>query len=247
LAIPASQIRPAPQAPAPLEAVLMFALTMALSTITALGLRPLLQGSPYLTLVSWATHLVQLAVPWAWYILRVAPALPPERRALFHWRRAGTRLFLVMAAWMLALKFVPSVAEALLTPAPTWLQGGAGPVAVMLLFQGLWVGLSEELLVRPAFHLPLSLRLSGKVRIWRWELSHALLWTALAFGLFHMPNALLGQSLPATAAQALFAAVVGLFLGYYYERTDNYLGVAMLHNVLDVCGYIAVLLVRALI
>jgi membrane protease YdiL (CAAX protease family) len=246
LATPASLTRPAPLAPAPLEVVLIFVLTATLSTVTGLWLRPLLQGSPYLTLGSWATHLVQLVIPWVWYRLRVAPALPAQQRSLLSWRRTGTRLFWVMAAWILALKFIPSIVEGLNVPAPKWVQGGAGPIAIMLLFQGLWVGLTEEMAMRPALQLPLSLRLTGKVRIWRWELSHALLWTALAFGLIHVPNALFGQSVAATAGQALFAALVGLFFGYYYERTGNYLGAAMLHNLLDVCGYVAVLLVLTL-
>jgi membrane protease YdiL (CAAX protease family) len=217
----------------------------SLAILTGILLRPLLEGSPYRALVSWATHVPQFVIPWLWYRLRVAPSLPPERRSLLRWRETGMRLFWVMSLWILALKFAPSLVEALLSSMPKWVQTGAGPIAVIILFQGVWVGLSEEMAIRPALHLPLLLRLPGKVRVWRWELSHALLLTSLVFGLIHLPNALLGQPLAATAAQALFAAVVGLFFGYYYERTGNYLGAALLHNLFDVCGYVAVLIVFA--
>lgn len=232
--------------PAPLEAVLVFLVTTVLSDLTAIWTRTLLQGTSYLALVSWASHLTQLIIAWGWYRVRVAPFLPPDRRSLLRWRSAGTRLFFVMAAWILVLKFVPSVIEAVVSPSPSWMRGGAVPIALMLLFQGVWVGLTEELAMRPAFHLPLSLRLTGKVRVWRWELSHALLWTALAFGLIHLPNVFLGQSLADTAVQALLSSVIGLFFGYYYERTDNYVGAALLHNLLDVCGFVAVLIVGLL-
>ncbi|MHB9144981.1 MAG: CPBP family glutamic-type intramembrane protease [Symbiobacteriia bacterium] len=204
--IPASQIRPISQGPAPLEVGVVFAVTVALSMATALSIRALLQGSPYLTLTSWASHLVQLVIPGLWYQLRVAPAIPAERRILFRWRSAGTRLFGVMAIWILVFKLVPSIAEAFLSPVPRWVQAGMGPIAATLLFQGMWVGLTEEMFMRPALQLPLSLRLKGKVRIGRWELSHALLWTALAFGLFHMPNVLSGQSLVATIEQTTISA-----------------------------------------
>lgn len=98
------------------------------------------------------------------------------------------------------------------------------------------------MMIRPALHQPLFLRFRGEIRLGRVRLSHAWLMTSLLFGAFHLPNALLGQPIGSTVAQAIMAFVVGGIIGFYYERTSNYLGAALLHGMLDVSSYLAFLL-----
>lgn len=43
--------------------------------------------------------------------------------------------------------------------------------------------------------------------------------------------------------QSVMAAVVGGIIGYYYERTSNYLGAALLHGLLDGASCVAFLMV----
>lgn len=157
----------------------------------------------------------------------------------FAWPAGSTRLFWKIALWMVGLKFLASVAEAWFSPTPQWVRSGFWPILLILVYQGVFVGLSEEMMIRPALHRPLLLRFPSEMRLGRLRLSHAWLLTSLLFGAFHLPNALLGQSLGSTLAQAVMAAVVGGIIGYYYEQTSNYLGAALLHGMLDGASYVA--------
>ncbi len=129
------------------------------------------------------------------------------------------------------------------------MAAGLGPILLNVLFQGVMVGFSEEMVFRPAVHLPLGLQMIRKDGMAppsggrRSVLSPAMLVTALLFGLYHMTNVAFGAPVIAAAAQSAFAAFIGLLLGFYYERSRDYIGAAVLHNALDVSGYLAALLV----
>lgn len=227
-----------------LEPLLILLCANAASLLLAWLVNDLVQGSPYRVLVSWASHLPQLVIPWVWYRVRVAPLLAPADRSL--WRRVSGgrgRLFWTMLLVLGGGKFIGEAVLSWGAPRPTWALEGALPILLILLFQGLMVGFSEEMLFRPALHLPLKLGLSGHLRLGRVALSPAWLLSALFFGLFHLPNLLLGGSLPDVLAQAAFASFLALIFGYYYERTGDYVGTALLHNAADVASYIALLLV----
>jgi membrane protease YdiL (CAAX protease family) len=235
-----------PPPPRLLETLTVFVLTIFISFAMANLVRPLVAGSDYRILVSWASHIPQLLLPWLWYRVRVAPALPAERRRLVRWPPGSTRPLLIIALWMVGLKLLGSIVQASVSPQPQWVKSGFLPIVLILLYQGLFVGLSEEMMIRPALHLPLGLRLHRGVKVGRIYFSHAWVITSLLFGIFHLPNALLGQPLTSTIMQAVLAAVVGGIIGYYYERTDNYLGAAALHSLLNVAGYVPILLLLLL-
>jgi membrane protease YdiL (CAAX protease family) len=226
-----------------LELGLVFLATLAaaqglavwsLSFITDPALRPL---------VSWISHVPQLLVPWLWYQFRLRPQLPSAERSLWRWPAGGARPFLLILVIVVGLKFAGSLVEALTSGTPEWLKHGPLTVLLILGFQGIFVGLSEEMLFRQAIHLPLRMRLEGAICLWRVRLSWANIITAFGFGLFHLGNLFLGQSLAVTLAQATMAMVLALIFGIYYDRTKSYLGVAVLHNLFDVCSYVAILLV----
>lgn len=147
---------------------------------------------------------------------------------------------------MVGLKLLGSIVQAWVSPPPQWVKSGFLPIVLILLYQGLFVGLSEEMMIRPALHQPLRLRLQRGIRVGQMYFSQASIITSLLFGMFHLPNALLGQPLIPTMIQAVQAAVVGGIIGHYYERTDNYLGAATLHGLLDAAGYVPVLLLLPL-
>lgn len=237
------QIRSHRDRPWYLELILLFLVTLAASHVLALWSLSTFTDPALRPLVSWLSHLPQFLVPYLWYQLRLRPQLPPAERSLWRWREGGARTFLWILVIVVGLKFVGSLVEAFSSGAPEWLKHGPLTVLLLLGFQGVFVGLSEEMLFRTAIHLPLSQRLKGSVGIGRLRLSWANIVTALAFGLFHLSNLFLGQSLIDTLVQAGMTVVLGLIFGIYYDQTKNYLGTAVLHNLFDVCGYLAVLIV----
>src|SRR5690606_4151413 len=115
----------------------------------------------------------QLVIPWVWYALRVAPALPPKERSLWTWPAGTLRPLIMIALWMVGLKLAGTFVEAAVSPRPAWVTSGFLPVTLILLFQGVFVGISEEMMVRPALHQPLRLRYPGGFHIRRMHFSWA--------------------------------------------------------------------------
>lgn len=228
------------------EVLSILVATVALSDLLAVLVRPHVQGTPYGVLTSWASHGPQLLIPWVWYRLRVVPTVNRQGRATAppaaaKWRRS--RPFWVLLLVLGGSKFMGEAATSWGEPRPLWASAGILPIVLVLLFQGVMVGFSEEMMFRPALHLPLRFLVPGQVRAGGLALSRAMLLTALIFGLFHGSNVLLGASLPAVVAQSVAATLVGMILGSYYDRTGDYAGVAMLHNALDGGSYLALLVV----
>ncbi len=112
-------------------------------------------------------------------------------------------------------------------------------VLAWLIFEGVVVGPVEELLFRGLIQTSLN-RVMGGAGLFgriRWGTIVA----ALTFGFAHLVN-VSHQSLGATLQQVAFAALIGLVLGYYYDRTQNLWGAAILHNIIDVTNVVVPLL-----
>ncbi len=89
------------------------------------------------------------------------------------------------------------------------------------------------MLIRVGIQLQLKRRLAGRSPV-PW----ALIVAALAFWSMHLPNVLLGQPPWLTIVQAGVATVLGRVICYYFQRTENYLGAALLHNAFNAAGVI---------
>ena len=228
--------------PSMLEIIGVFVTTGAITLLIAQLMLSRLQGPTSLEMINLASHLPILLIPWAWYRWRVAPHLAPQHRSLLRWPFQHTGLLVLFALGFGLVKFLAEIPSAISQAPPLWLTN-LSTILVRAGFQGVFVGLSEEMLFRPGLHLPLRLRVSGVVgRSW-WRLSYAGIITAVLFGALHMTNVFLGQSLGGTAVQAAYAGVIGLLLGWFYERSDyNYLGCAVLHNLHNVSSVVAAIL-----
>jgi membrane protease YdiL (CAAX protease family) len=99
-----------------------------------------------------------------------------------------------------------------------------------ILATGVLVGLAEELVFRGV--VLRCLRTGNRPE------SHAALWTAVGFGLFHLPNMFLGTGL-AGISQILLAAITGYAL-YLFRRWSTWLWVAMVaHGTWDVSLFLS--------
>ena len=64
----------------------------------------------------------------------------------------------------------------------------------------------------------------------------AILYSALAFGLAHLPSALFGQTLVRTAGQVVWAALFGLFYATLVIETDSLVPAMVVHWLINVLG-----------
>jgi len=101
---------------------------------------------------------------------------------------------------------------------------------LVVLLSGILVGFAEEALFRGIFLR--SMRTGGRTE------AHAALWTAIAFGLFHLPNLIVGAGI-AQLAQVVLAAISGVTL-YLFRRTRGLILVAMIaHGIWDVSTFLS--------
>lgn len=178
----------------------------------------------------WESHVPMLIIPYIWYRIRVIPALREGDRAVWSWRKGSGRLLLIICIWYVPIIFLLNWSALHETFRSAF---GTVPSAIStLLFQCVFVGLSEEMMVRPALQLPMRLNASKHFKIGRMTVSYSIIITALLFGGMHIIN-LTYQPFMTTLLQSIYAFLLGTLFGYYYERTRNYLGVAILHSIND--------------
>ncbi len=166
--------------------------------------------------LAYLTHAWYLAIVgfWVWILGRRFPLGRLSRQGLSGWFRpwilVGT-LYLVLV---------------LLSPGPP----AHHAIVSLLIFQGVVVGPTEELLFRGLIQTAMNHSIMASP-VWG-SLRLGTIGTALVFGLAHVGN-LWYQPLSLTIGQASFAFVIGLILGHYYDRTQNLWGAAILHNLID--------------
>jgi len=110
-----------------------------------------------------------------------------------------------------------------------WGEVPAGLLAAVVA-SGVLVGFAEELLFRGV--LLRGLRAGGRSE------ARAAIWTALCFGLFHLPNVFMGMGLPGLL-QVFLAAASGSVL-YAFRRHFGVIGPAMVaHGAWDISAFLA--------
>jgi|GEM_PF-2711105 len=193
------------------DALIPFLLALAGGTVLLLGTR----GASGIA-TAYLTHGWYLAIVGFWVL--VLGRRFPVGRLSCQSLRGWFRPWLVVGGLDLLLT--------LASPGPPLRQA----VLPTLAFQGVVVGPAEEFLFRGLMQTALNHAMPRPGP--PLGLRRGTLWAALAFGLLHLGN-LWYQPLGVTLEQGLFAFVVGLVLGHFYDRTRNLWGAAMLHNLLD--------------
>lgn len=221
--------RSAPRAPGLLQSLAFILAATALSFALWYLPRPLTANTQWSPLPGLLSAAATLTVALLWFRYRVAPACPPGQWSLLQWPRGSVGPLLWRAALLLPLTLLGSktLPPHLLTPTAIGLQ--------VLLYS--LVGFAEEALMRPALHLPLLLRYPGTVRIGPLRLTAANLSTAFVFGLMHLQRMVVSGPTALEIGNTIWAMLFGLLFGSYYERTRNYLGVAILHSAVDLAAF----------
>jgi uncharacterized protein len=124
----------------------------------------------------------------------------------------------------------------------------APPVlAADLVFLGLVVGPTDELLFRGLVQTGINGSISASLLVGGWPLRLGTAIAAVRFGLSHLVN-LTYQSISTTSEQVVVGTVIGLVIGVVYDRTRNLVGAAVLHSLLDLAGtalpWVAYLILR---
>lgn len=130
--------------------------------------------------------------------------------------------------------------------APPFTKVSMSPLgwALTLLFQGVFVGWSEEFLFRAALQNILNQRFSRGRTIFR--MRRGTFVASVVFGAVHLGNAFLGQSVSSAAGEAAFALAFAFAVGWYYEKTQDLAGAAWIHNATDGLGTFATFLFSVL-
>lgn len=100
----------------------------------------------------------------------------------------------------------------------------------LLSFEGLYAGTIEEILFRGLLVTFLMQRMSGRVRLGRFDLHVAGLIVAALFCLAHL-SSFWTEPFPAAAAQQVYAFVWGVIYAYWYEKSGSLLPSIIGHNV----------------
>jgi membrane protease YdiL (CAAX protease family) len=193
-------------------------------TVVVFGLQ-LSSGLEYSEWVDTAEHGVRAAlIPLGAGVLLLVAFLAYARWDLV-WRdpeRLPMSRAMTIAMWFFVIAIVARFAIT------DW---GAVDVSLLLVVigAGVLVGFAEETLFRGIFLR--SLRTGGR------DEARAALWTAVGFGLFHLPNLLVSGLFQAT--QVLVAAVSGVTLYVFRRRWGFILPAMIAHGIWDMSSFLA--------
>jgi hypothetical protein len=163
---------------------------------------------------------------------------PPTARPVV---MAAVVAFAVCCAFTL-LAYLPNLLAGAPPPPPHPLSTGS--IAGWSLFEGGFVGPTEEILFRALIIGYLATTLRGATRLGSLRISWATIIAAILFGLAHM----VGAQGPwwRSAFQVSYAIVLGLIYGYWFERGRSLLAPAIAHNITDFAALAAGFAITAL-
>jgi membrane protease YdiL (CAAX protease family) len=105
------------------------------------------------------------------------------------------------------------------------------PLLLVVIGAGVLVGFAEEALFRGI--VLRSLRSGGR------DEARAALWTAVGFGVFHLPNLLVSGGEPIQAAQVVVAGITGVALYLFRRRWGFILPAMIAHGIWDMSTFLA--------
>jgi len=162
-------------------------------------------------------------------ILRVTKTSSPKLK-LFPTKEIR-KLFLMVAGALVAFTIVWDVilGSDSVNKIATIIQSGWTYGASYVLFEIVFVGWTEEYLYRGTLQRIFNKALGKKDMR---GITYGAITAAILFGGLHLLNVTY-QPLNMTLRQSAFAFVAGLVLGIYYDRTEDFAGVAWLHNIIN--------------
>jgi membrane protease YdiL (CAAX protease family) len=223
----------------PSAVLAQFAVLVALTWLSIFGLIDLAvrdlpagwvkPGWPY----GYATHAVQLLVALGFIAI-----LKPSFRGNFGLGIPKARHYLWQALWigalfgplMLVVDYYPDLLHRRAPPGPYSLT--PGNMAPWLLMQGIFVGISEEILFRSLFLGYLIHRVPIRLKFGRYAFSLAGIIIAVAFSLAHA-GAFWHVPFPSALGQQAYAIAMGIFYAHLFEQSGSVLAPAIAHNAGD--------------
>lgn len=106
-----------------------------------------------------------------------------------------------------------------------------------LVFEGVYVGPTEEIPFRALLVTYLATTMQGRVRIGRFEMSWAGVLVALTFALLHATS-FHTRDWPQALGQQLYAFALGVLYAYWLEKSQSIVAPIIGHNISDVVEYL---------
>lgn len=225
-------------------AVLGFALPHLAGMLALLSARLLHTPAPHGAALPWLymQHGMQLLL--ALVAIAAARRLVPTDYGL-HWPRQKTYVLpaLLWGALFGVLMTLIDHAPQLLAhtkPDPGFALSRANIVG-WLLFEGVYVGPTEEIPFRALLVTLLAATMPGRLRLGRFEMNWAGIIVALLFALLHAANFRL-RPWPLALGQQLYAFLLGVLYAYWLEKSRSVVAPIVGHNVSDGVEYLIVLI-----
>jgi len=110
-------------------------------------------------------------------------------------------------------------------------------VAGWAIFEGVYVGPTEEIPFRALLVTYLATTMPGKVKVGRFEMNWAGIIVALLFALLHAAS-FYTREWPQALGQQLYAFALGVLYAYWFEKSRSIVAPMIGHNVSDVVEYL---------
>lgn len=105
------------------------------------------------------------------------------------------------------------------------------------LFEGVYVGPTEEIPFRALLVTYLATTMPGKLRIGRFDMNWAGVFVAVIFGLLHATS-FATENWPQALGQQIYAFALGILYAYWLEKSKSIVAPVIGHNVSDVVEYL---------
>lgn len=193
----------------------------------------------YSPLISISSHIPMLIIPWIW--IRARRKNESKDIGWGKFNKKDKLSLLILCSWLIPLQILGNL-DVIGKPIPQWYANGVFSICLQVFFQGIFVGFSEEMLMRPAIHRTLQQILPAHFRFFKWKCSNAMVITAILFGVLHFGN--LGrQPIAINLLNVVYATIIGIIIGIYYEKTKSFIGSVIIHNFIDITGVLNVIIV----
>jgi hypothetical protein len=158
-----------------------------------------------------------------------------------HWPRGKTYIgpAILWGIFFGVLMTVVDYAPQIIThtrPAPDFDVTSAS-IGGWLLFEGVYVGPTEEIPFRALLVTYLIATMPGKLRVGRYEMSWAGVIAAIIFALLHATN-FATRHWPEALGQQLYAIALGVLYAYWLEKSRSVVASSIGHNVGDLVEYL---------
>lgn len=140
---------------------------------------------------------------------------------------------------MTVVDYCPQILKHL--PPPENLPLSARSIGAWLFFEAIYVGPTEEIPFRGLMQTFLMQRVSGRVRLWKYEMHVAGVILAILFALAHL-SSFWTENFWLALGQQIYAFALGILYAYWREKSGSLLAPIIGHNVSDGVEYVLMFL-----